>query len=461
MSSERDAWERLITLKVLTPDSHYSPSRAKDGWYTATLKTELKRLDAQAPQPPKEPLRRKSDTAQVLKALDLEAERMLQSSSKVAPADRVIHLRELARELGLSLRDGDLQRRIWSARRRAAGAIEMITPGNAVDAPEAPWLWEGLLMANDSNLLVAAPKVGKTTLVVAGIAAWHLGFGDYLGQRFHGPCPPVVIVGVDMPRARWMPLLGRFGLAEKLSGSQWQLLPNGPIRGLFTQSEALCLDPEGLSRIAEVAAQNPGCLMVADSYAKLVGPLGLKEGDASFAGPLGDLQEVIAPHGVTLALIHHAGHGRKGEGAVAACRGSTALPAAVSQVISLSWFRRGEGQSDRRVLLETEGRGGEPLRLLIEQHESGWSCQGDADAVLREQALEEAEERLSDRQTDVLELCRERAKADLRTDAAAVTATVGIPLRQARRTLQQLEHRGFLRSSKEATATGQVVWFSS
>ncbi|MFQ6538748.1 MULTISPECIES: hypothetical protein [Aphanothece] len=46
MTKERDAWERLITLRVLAPDSLFSPSRAQDGWYSTTLKAELKRLDA-------------------------------------------------------------------------------------------------------------------------------------------------------------------------------------------------------------------------------------------------------------------------------------------------------------------------------------------------------------------------------------------------------------------------------
>ena len=40
-----------------------------------------------------------------------------------------------------------------------------------------------------------------------------------------------------------------------------------------------------------------------------------------------------------------------------ASRGSTALPAAVSQVINLKWFNRDENRQDKRILLETEGRG--------------------------------------------------------------------------------------------------------
>jgi len=49
MNKERDSWERLITLKVLNPDSLYSPSRAKDGWYSATLRDQLKGLEQSPP----------------------------------------------------------------------------------------------------------------------------------------------------------------------------------------------------------------------------------------------------------------------------------------------------------------------------------------------------------------------------------------------------------------------------
>jgi hypothetical protein len=460
MSTERDAWERLITLKVLPPDSIFSPTRAQDGWYSATLKQELERLEQEtAKAAPQENLRRKRSTADLLGAIDSECDRLIKDTGTVAPGDRLIHLRQLARDLGLCLRDGDLQRRVWDARRRAAGVVTMIEPGAEVDAPESRWLWEGLLMAGDSNLLVASPKAGKTTLIVAAVAAWHRGEPDYLGQPFHGQCPPVVILGTDMPRAAWMRLLGRFGLAEQLYGNKWRLLPDGPIKGLFTQSEAVYLDPPGLARITEPVAKNPGCLVVGDSYAKLIGPLGLKESDASFAGPLGDLQEVIAPHDATLALIHHAGHARKGEGAVAACRGSTALPAAVSQVISMSWFNRQQNNPDRRVLLETEGRGGEPLQLLIEQQESGWKCHGDAASVLHHRAMEEAEASLTDRQVEVFELVRSRAETGVKTNYRAVREQLKIPDRQALRILRQLEKRGFLTASHEASDTGSSIWF--
>ena len=460
MSTEKESFERLVTMQVISPDSYYSPDRAKDGWYSATLKARLKAIEEDPTKAETQvPLRKASTTKELVGELDAFAYMLLKPDSEIPQQDRLIHLRAKAQELGLSLRDSDLQRKLWEARRRKAGAVLVLKPGMTISAPDAVWAWQDLLMARDTQLVLAKPKVGKTTLVIAAIAAWHCGAASYLGKAFIGACPPVVIAGTDMPRSRWMPLLARFGLAEKVGEGEWRLPDNGPVKALFTQTEAVYLDHSGIPRIAEEVSKWKGCLLLVDSYAKCVGPLGLKESDSLFAAPLGDLQEAVAPFEVTTVVIHHSGHGRSGEGAVAASRGTTALPAAVSQIIALSWFNREKQPADNRVLLQTEGRGGEPQRMLIEQHDSGWTFLGDAEKVLHQQAMEAAKERLCDRQHEVLELCRERSQDSLRTDASAVTASIELPIRQARRTLQQLEHRGFLQSSKETTNSGQVVWY--
>mgnify|MGYP007063342255 CR=1 FL=1 len=110
-----------------------------------------------------------------------------------------------------------------------------------------------------------------------------------------------------------------------------------------------------------------------------------------------------------LVVLHHAGHSRQGEGAVAASRGTTALPAAFSQVISLSWFKRQQCRADKRVLVETECRE-EDLQLLILQHEAHWTLEGDAAEQLEALFKQEQEDKLNDALADVLELCRERWK---------------------------------------------------
>ena len=379
-------------------------------------------------------------------------------------ADRLIYLRQRAAELGLNLRDTDLQRKLWEARRRRAGAVEMFTAEMVATDEEDTWAWEGILMAGDSNLIAALPKVGKTSLMVDAIARWHHGASEHLGCNFHGPCPPVIICGTDMPRRRWLKLLLRFGLAEMRGPNQIGLLKDGPIVGLFSQESPIYLDADGIGRMAELASEHPGALLLVDSYAKCTGPLGLKEASNDYAGPLGDLQDAIAPYGATSVVIHHSGHTRAGEGAVAACRGTTALPGAVSQVVALSWLNRGKGSTDKRVVLQTEGRGGEPMQLLIEQQDGGWELHGDADEVFREQQMAEAEDDLQDRQADALEVVRDRWLMDhQRTTGGDLIEALGLAGRSApriaRRILQQLASRGLVESRKEATSQGATVWF--
>ena len=276
--------------------------------------------------------------AERLLKLDEEIDRLFLPDSVIKPLDRITFLREVASRLDLTLRDHDLQRKIWEGRRRAAGAIEMLTPEMTIAAPQEVWLWDQVLMKEDTNLLVALPKLGKTTLLINAISKWYYGSEEFLGQKFNGACPDVIILGTDMARSRWLPLLGRFGLAKKDGTDSWKLL--GPIKGLFTMNEPVHLDVIGLSQISEVAAVNQGSLVLLDSYAKCVNPLGISENDAAFAGPLADLQETLAPFRCTPVVIHHAGKAGAEQNPVLASRGSTALPASVSQVIGMKWFKR-------------------------------------------------------------------------------------------------------------------------
>ncbi len=390
-----------------------------------------------------------------LEKLHEEAKRLMgmnpDGSFVCPPQDRYIELREFAKDLGLHLYPDEIRRVVQEARAALAGSVEMLTQGMEIDAPEETWLWQGVLMKADSNMLISLPKVGKTTLLIAMIAAWWNGAQSYLGQPLVGTCPPVVIVGPDMSRIRWMKLLNRFGLAERSSTGKWKLL--GPIKGLFSKSESIQLDDAGLARIGDLASANPGGLFLFDSYTKLTSKLGLKESANTYAGPAEDVQEVCAPHSITVVVLHHSGHSRQGEGAVAASRGSTALPAAFSQVINLTWFKRKESKTDKRVLLETEGRE-EDLQLLILQNLGGWTLEGDASEQLEALFKQEQEDKLSDAMADVLELCRERwreFKRTTRKDVVQHCDSFKDKDRKALRTLRSLEGKGLLESKAEAT----------
>ena len=388
-------------------------------------------------------------------SFDDEVDTFFKSDCEIQSKDRIVYLRDKAKNLGLNLRDSEIRAKIWEGRKRSKGLVTMLAPDMEINAPQEVWLVEDLIMKSDTNLLIASPKVGKTTLVIDLIGKWSRGVEDsYLGKKFIGKCPPVFIVGTDMPRSRWLQLLNRFGLAERIGKDKWKLL--NPIVGLFTQNESLHLDDSGLSRIGELVSKHEGCLLLIDSYSKVVAPLGVKEADASFAGPIGDLQEVVAPFGVTTIVIHHSGKQSLGSGAVMASRGSTALPAAVSQVINLKWFNRDENRQDKRILLETEGRG-MSLEAIILQTQYGFETEGNATDVIEKQKEKEKIARLQDSQAEVFEEVKDRRPQEVTSGDIKNALRIGD--RSALRSLRALERKGLLISETRRTDKGRCVVF--
>jgi hypothetical protein len=360
--------------------------------------------------------------------------------------DRLPVMRDEASKLDLPTRDSDLQKILWGARRALAAPAEAITTGGLLDFTPIPWCWEGLLMREAINLLIAAPKVGKTSLLIAAIAAWYRG-ESFLGKRFYGECPPVLIVGSDQPQSDWGRMLQRVGLVSE----ERRLLE--PIVGLFHASAPLALDVEGIEKIAAYAKEHPGLLVVIDSYARCVASLGLSERDAEIAGPLADLQEAVAPYGATIVGIHHANKGGH-ESASMASRGSSALPALASQLIHLTRLEQGqEGSMGGKRMLTTEGRGGAPEKMLLELSEEGrWLFRGDGDALLQEQERQRTIDALNDRQASALEHVEETwegtkggqgVSADLL--ASLMELRGADTSRTARRLLEQLRERGLVR----------------
>ena len=131
----------------------------------------------------------------------------------------------------------------------------------------------------------------------------------------------------------------------------------------------------------------------------------------------------------------------------------------------MAWFKRNESKTDKRVLLETEGRE-EDLQLLTLQNTGGWTLEGDASEQLEALFKQEQEDKLSDPQADVLELCRERWQKLKRTTRGDVVQHCdGFKTkdsnkdRKALRTLRSLEGKGLLESKAETTDNGTEITF--
>jgi hypothetical protein len=358
----------------------------------------------------------------------------------------------MAKDLGASLSGRDVDRLIVSARSRRDGRGARRRGRRTLEVKATPWLWEGLLIGQAINIMGALPKVGKTSLLIQAIAAWHQGAVSFLGQRFIGPCPPLILIGTDQPAADWARMLQD---AQLHAGAD----PDGlttPVREIWTMEDGFVLNEEGMEMCGDLAREYPGALFLVDSVAAAVtNPLGIPEESPEIAEPLRCLHSVVAPHGGTSVFIAHAGKGRAGDDPIRALRGSTALPAVASQILGLS--RLSDAPGDDRLILQTQGRGGHPLKLLVSRdHEGRFVSDGDAASVIIIQRLQEAENRLTEDQTDTLQRLRNRHADGLDTSVADLaTDNSRQALDRSRTLLRGLKRAGLATSRKATTASGQ------
>jgi len=400
------------------------------------------------------------DQRQILRKLRELAKRLLQE--KLPPHERIALMRAAAIDRGFNLRDSEILAITADARRELQGRASAASAADEFDIPEEVWAWDQVIAANTPNLLVALQKVGKTALMAGLISAWHYGSGSFLGLRLNGPCPPVIVAGTDQTLADWRAVLAPAGLMQKQANGRWKLC--GPIVTLWHRSQPVYLDTAGIEDIARACEEHPGALLICDTYAALIAPLGLDEAKPEAAEPLYNLMEMVEPFGTTPVLLHHASKSRANERASNASRNSNAIPAAVSQIISLQWLEP-DRKSDQRINLTTEGRNSKPVDLVIEQVDrSQWVSHGSADEMRESQRMAKVEARLTARQSEALELTRDAWERHQEMDVPSLVALMPREFegsdanRSARATLQQLFTHGLLDKRNHSSAeTGGVV----
>jgi len=328
---------------------------------------------------------------------------------------------------------------------------EGLKQGDKIDTTQAEWLWDGMVMKGQFNLMVGAPKVGKSALITAMIGALARGDRELLGRPLAEECPPVILIGVDQPYSMWAQLLNREQLLEdgRLSA---------PIERLMAAGDGLALDDDGLDRIQQMAEEHPGALFVLDSYDALVSPLGNEEASALFARPARLLIDRLAPTGATWVVLHHTNKSVSGGSAISASRGSNALPAAASWCLLLNWLKQvpeGGTQTDFRVMVTGQGRAQQSMMLCQlkgQGSECHWEALGNPVDVHRNEDRLSAELHIRDgRQADTLDYCRERYElGNFSVTSREVASELNIKINQSNRYLNQLEDRGLLHVWRQA-----------
>lgn len=465
MSAERDAWERLITLRVLTPDSLYSPGRAKQGWYSATLKSELKRLQqAEQTQPPEHSSRRSAyhspdrpdgpltssraihaDPVQTLDSLKTEAQDLV----KASPDRALWELRLLLKAKFPKVDNASIGAALQAAKSDDADDPDGYFPGDELPDPEVGWLLPDFIPAGDLTMLVATSKAGKTRFYLGLLAAMARQQSTFLCRTLP-QLPPIVLIGSDMPRGMWRKYLQDCGLSSD------GLVPSC-IKRLFTLDRPLLLNADGFSRIKTLCQEHPGALVILDSLRSCTRNLGIDENSAEASDLLYQLGEVVTDGGGTALVAHHAPKGiiRDGSVGVAAIRGSSAIGGVPSQVISLHHLTKQHNgypialKDDQRRRVFIEGRFAEPLDLLVElQAQMGWELVGDYSEFERECAEEREQRRLTEGQERLLQLVQ---SATVTTEEAA--QQLGVDARTIRRQAEALEQRGVIQRKPKGRTT--------
>ena len=389
-----------------------------------------------------------------IKKIKAKAKEIVMDDS-IGSKDRMVHMKDAARDYETEFSNQELKQYLWDARRELAGAATPVSRGGKLKLSKARWLWMSVVMAATTTLVIALPKVGKSRLMTMVLGRIHRGDYAFLGQELLAAEPLILIVGPDQTEADWQEGLVRAGLSDPEGNL------NRCIVALFHKGCPLHLDEGGIDQIVEFCRAFPNLIILLDSYAAATAALGLEEKSNSYADPLIDLQEAIAPYNASLIVIHHSNrHSAKGR-ASSASRGTTALPAAVSQTVSLAWVSDPEDNplapADYRVKLTTEGRAGRPLDLLIEQVDEGfnWISHGSAAEVARQQAMETILDKLTERQSDALrDMAHHWVSTQLGMDRPHLGAALGLDRKRSKEVMDALLQKKLIQFDRERPARG-------
>jgi hypothetical protein len=345
--------------------------------------------------------------AQRKQAMEAAADRL--AASEEPGVWVAAELAEAASELDLSrLTRRDLETLLEAAQRRLRPAAAPILPGGRFKVRPALWAVAGLVR-HGLNLLTGAPGAGKTRFALGCAAAWLKGEASWLGLDLEDSKPveerELLVIGPDQDLTDWVVALEPLGLVRRLEDGECELHPRVT---LHPMEAGILLDGDGLATVRRWCDQHPGGLVVADCLAQLL-PGGADEDKASAARPVHALAEALGScWGI---LLHHTrkAAGRERNVGIGAARGSSAIEAAVSRVLSLGLLHRKEGGEwvaqegdDRRELISTK-RGGPTVHLIVRSDASGaWHNEGSAEDLRREEKRQSALGNLTELQQEVL-----------------------------------------------------------
>lgn len=332
-------------------------------------------------------------TAQLLSDVKAFADKTVRDKS-IPETEWGIHIRTYSEAVGLRLQANELTQIRETAKQQRDGRFTVLRRTDPVDRTPTPWLWEGVIMRRAVNLVFGAPKTGKTKLCLSFLSAYLHGGGTYLNRKMKSGDEELFIVGPDQAPGRWVDMLEEASLLDE------EGLWHPRIRGVIGAGHRFCLNEDGIKFLEDEARESPGLIVLLDCYSRAIAGTGLDENRPEACTPLVQLAEALAHYGATLIVIHHSNKGG-GDGSISGgARGSSAITAAVDQLVSLKPFGQSNFDDGKEVELKTEGRGGRPVSMVLKLEDDGktWANTGTVSKRKRDAEDQKLAEELSDNQ---------------------------------------------------------------
>ena len=325
MTAEKGAYERLITLRRLSPTEFYSPSKAKECWYSRKLKDVLKELDQQATS---------TEQKQLSSAGQATYGKLLRDALDAVVSgdqDSAMRLRaELMKRFNRSDAQFDaalikeyVSRQIGSKTTQEPDSVDLSRLGGM------DFLVDGFVPANDQTLLYGKAGSGKTT------AALEMSFAVLEGTGFldHShPARPasILFIASDCGAVPLKAALQHMGLLDHEAFN-----PSSAPRFYIWASEqsqgtsCWAADLRGCIRLQRFVEQRQIDLVVIDSCKKVCSAAGLDyQNNQLVTELLTFFMQVICPH-TSVVWINHDGTATN---ASAGAKAWQEVPSAVHQI---------------------------------------------------------------------------------------------------------------------------------
>jgi Fe2+ or Zn2+ uptake regulation protein len=269
-----------------------------------------------------------------------------------------------------------------------------------MERPEVHWLIKNLIPYGDMSIIGGRPKVGKTRLAVALVAAILTG-DEFIGFGSPEQTCSVLLVTDDQADGDTADMLDSLKI--------WS-------HARLKWSPHFRVNENDLDKLLADIKANPGALVVLDSLRSITRSLGCSENDPEMGACLYDLKQSVLEAGGSLVLIHHANKTNDLIG-VEALSGHSAIAGAANTVITLHYCPDDSGKPDKQNnqrRLVREARSGEGCDLVLSPNPGTGGFYRASEFSAWQQQLKDAkaenkrESRMTATQDQILDLLEER-----------------------------------------------------